>query len=409
MTPSSIILILLLVTLCLFLPRRYLPFNFIIAACLVPMNQRINIGSLDFTVLRILILAGMVRMLARGEAEAIRWNGFDKLVLAWNLSNAIIYTILWGTMSAFINRCGLMYDGLGMYWLFRHFFRSFDDIYQTIKIFAICAIISTPLVAAEKFNQSSPFSIFGPTGAAFHRDRFRCAGPFPHYIMLGCFWASLLPLFYAQLKTNINKVLCWIGILSAITCVYLSASSTPIMTIIATFLFWLIYPYRMHGKIFLYIFLSVLFILHLIMNNPVWHLLGRVNVFGGSTGWHRFHLFDEFINHWTEWLLLGIKDTSHWGGGLSDLTNQYVLEAVRGGFVTLVIFILILYKAVKITGTFSLLENNNMWLSWGLCVALLGHLVTFWGVSYFGQITMLLYLQFAIVGFIQDQYLKETV
>ncbi len=231
MTSSSIILTVFLSVAVLFLPKRNVCLPFILAACLVPMNQRVFLGSLDFTTLRILVLSGMLRMVIRGETEPIHWHGFDKLILAWSLSSTLIYTIQIGTVSAFVNRCGLMFDSLGIYWLFRHYIRSFEDIAQMIKIFAICAIISTPLMVAEKINQSSPFSVFGPTWGAFYQGRFRCAGSFPHYIMMGCFWASMLPLFYSSWKADLNSKLSLVGVATGLSLVYFSASSTPILVV----------------------------------------------------------------------------------------------------------------------------------------------------------------------------------
>ena len=407
MTSSSIILAVLLFVTCLVVPKRSVSLPFIVAACLVPMNQRVFLGGLDFTVLRILVLAGMLRMLISGEEEEepIKWHSFDKLVLAWSLSSTLIYTIQFGTIAAFVNRCGVMYDSLGIYWLFRHFFRTFEDITQAIKIFAICAIISTPLLAVERITHSSPFSIFGPTWGAFHHGRFRCAGSFPHYIILGSFWASMLPLFYSSWKAEINSTLSIVGVGAALCAVYFSASSTPVLTVGAMILFWMCYNYREAGKsIFLFV-CGILVLLHLIMNNPVWHLIARVDVFGGSTGWHRFYLFDQFIKHTSEWFLIGTESTAHWGRGLRDVTNQYVLEAVRGGSITLVIFLCMLYRSVKISGKYSLIiaEKKQHWVAWGLCVALLGHTVAFWGVSYFGgQIVMLFNIQLAMVAFLAE-------
>ena len=398
MNIASTILTIVLCTAVVVSSRRSVLIPFIMAACLVPMNQRIIVIGLDFPVLRILILSCMLRSLIRHETRGIQWNSFDKLFLQWNIIGTIMYVVLWGTFHSFIHKCGTMYDSLGMYWIFRQYFQSFEDIYGTIKTFALFAIISAPLVAAEKIRQASFYSIFGPVGAAFQRGRFRCAGPFPHYIMMGVFWGSLLPLYYAQIKAKSHSFFYWMAIMAAIACVYFSASSTPIMTILAIVAFWLLYSQRAHGKRILWSVCFILLTLHLIMNAPVWHLMARFDVFGGSTGWHRYHLFNEFINHTSEWFFLGTKSTENWDayGQLVDITNQYVLEAVRGGFLTLFYFILILYNAVKITGSYSLLTEDlaSRFLSWGICVSLLGHI---------GQILMLLNLTFAIVGFIQDK------
>jgi hypothetical protein len=407
MTTATLILTILLVGVIFFSPKRFLPLSFVVSACLVPMNQRMYVGSLDFTLLRILVLSGMLRVLCRGEVKVIRWNGFDKIVVAWNISNTLIYTIQWASLSALLNRCGVMYDSLGVYWIFRQVFRSFDDITQTIKLFAICALMSTPLIAYEKINQSSLLSLFGPTGAEFHRGRFRCAGSFPHFIMLGCFWASMIPLFYSSCKARIAPQINMAGVFCALSIVYLSASSTPILSTTTMFLFWMMYTYRYQGKQIFIALCGVLIFLHIVMNAPVWHLMARANIFGGSTGWHRYHLFDQFIKHTSEWFLLGTRSTAHWGNGLIDITNQFVLEAVRGGALTLIIFIFLLYSAVKISGQCSLLltGQSERWITWGICISFLGHIVSFWGASYFGQILLLFNMTLAMVGFLKEKYI----
>ena len=83
---------------------------------------------------------------------------------------------------------------------------------------------------------------------------------------------------------------------------------------------------------------------------------------------------------------------------------------MRSGFVTLMLFVLLLVYAVKIPGSYSLrcAVNYRRWLSWGICISILGHCISFFGVSYFGQITMLLYLTFAIVGFVAENALVSV-
>ena len=153
-----------------------------------------------------------------------------------------------------------------------------------------------------------------------------------------------------------------------------------------------------------YFALGLLVGLHIVMKAPVWHLISRVNIVEGSTGWHRYHLIDQAINRFSEWALLGTRDTGHWGFMLVDITNQYVLEGVQGGVLTLILFIILLFMAVKTVGSYSLrmMPITEQWFAWGFCVSILGHCISFLGVSYFGQIRMLLYLTFALVAFIYD-------
>jgi hypothetical protein len=381
------------------------------AACFVPMNQRSFVFGLDFTLLRMLTLVGVMKLTLTGSVRIIQWNRFDRLILIWAIIGSLMYMIQQATFGAIINRCGFMFDSLGMYWLFRQVVREWEDVYFAVKIFAIFAIITAPLIALEKFQGSSFFSLFGTVQGAFHRGRYRAAGPFPHYIMMGCFWALVLPFFYARIKVIKKNMLYWLACFSSLSSVYFSASSTPIMTVGAIIIFWLLYSYRMHGNKIFKIICCILFLLHLIMKAPVWHLMSRVDVFGGSTGWHRYYLFDNFVHHVAEWFFLGTKSTAHWGRGLMDITNQFVLEGVRGGMITLILFIIIIYNSVKIPGNFSLANTTpeTKWMGWAICVAMLGHFITFWGVSYFGQIIMLLYFTFALIGFTLEQSINKSL
>ena len=149
------------------------------------------------------------------------------------------------------------------------------------------------------------------------------------------------------------------------------------------------------------------------MNNPVWHLLARVNLFGSSQGWYRFKLIDQFINHFGDWWLVGSDNYSAWFlWGLEDLTNQYVLEGVRGGLLTLLLFLAVIMLAFWGIGRARQhlegdLDPDRLWqpgasarvvLTWGLGASLVVHCVSFFGVSYFGQVVMLWYMTLGMIG-----------
>ena len=402
MNTTSLVLTIILSFVQLIVPRRFLLLPCVLAACFVPMNQMIDILNLHFTLLRILLLVGFLRLTIRGEIRVIQWNNFDKLILSWAVIGSLIYIIQQADSRAIIYKSGVTFDILLMYWFFRQAIVNWDDVFQGVKLFAFFAIITAPLISLEKYQETSFFSLLGPIAAEFHHGRFRAAGPFPHFIIMGCFWALLIPFFYARIKARESGIFYWLAILAALSNVYFSASSTSIITFIAIIAFWMMYRYRMYGK---FIFLGTccgLFLLHVTMKAPIWHLLSRANIFGGSTGWHRFFTFDTFVNTTSEWFLFGSKNLEAWKWyDQIDITNQLVLEGVRGGMITLLIFIIIIYFAVKIPGNLSLcsVKSEVQWMCWGICVSMLAHFVTFWGVAYFGQINMLLIFTFALVGF----------
>ena len=403
MITSTTVIITLVLSVCLMvIPRKYFLLPFIVAACFIPGSGRVIIASLDFTVLRICVLFGVLRLLVRGEVIRIHWNKFDKLFLIWLILGAIIYVFRWGSLSVLIYKSGMLFDGLGLYWVFRQNIRSWQCVGLLIKSFAVFAIISVLFVIAERITHVNLFSFLGTVETGVYRGRYRCFGAFGSSIILGLFWANLIPWFLAYIKAKSDIILNVTAVISSLICVILSGSSTPFVTVGAILFFFALYRYRAYGRQIALGFCFLLFALHVVMKAPVWHLISRVSIFSGSTGWHRYYLIDQAIKHFPEWMLLGTSDTERWGWGLHDVANQYVFEGIFGGGITLLVFIILLIYAVKITGAFSVKCNNKIHalLSWGICVSILGYCVSFLAITYFTQIKMLLYLTFAITGFI---------
>jgi Na+-transporting methylmalonyl-CoA/oxaloacetate decarboxylase gamma subunit len=129
--------------------------------------------------------------------------------------------------------------------------------------------------------------------------------------------------------------------------------------------------------------------------------MARVRVFGGSTGYHRFRLFNAFVNNFREWWLVGTKYTDHWGFGMQDLTNQFVVYGARGGLLSVVLFLVILALAFREVGRAVDQAGNDRssaFLAWTIGAMLFGHCVTFLGYSYWDQIIVLWYLSLAMAA-----------
>jgi len=376
-TPTTLIITVILSISILVVPRKYFLLSFIAAACFIPGDQRVIIADLDFTPLRICVSFGVL--------------GF------------IIYVFRECDFRALIYKSGVLFDGLGLYWIFRQNIRSWQHVSLSVKLFAVFAIISVLFVIAERITHFNPFSSLGDVGTGVHRGRYRCYGAFGSSIIMGLFWASFIPWFLAYIKAKSDIILNVTAVISSLICVILSGSSTPFITVGAILFFFALYRYRAYGRQIALGFCFIAFALHVVMEAPVWHLISRVRVFSGSTGWHRYYLIDQGIKNSNEWILFGSNtNLERWGWGLHDLANQYLFEGVFGGGATLLVFLILLIYAVKITGAFSLHGDNDKykWLSWGICVSILGHCVSFLAITYFTQMKMILYLTFAIVGFI---------
>jgi len=362
-----------------------------------------------------LILVGALRVLLCNEWRPIKWNVFDKVLLAWAVCGAIIYVLQWGDMRAVIFKCGVLYDILGLYGLFRFYIRSWSEVRYIIKILAACLLVMTPFIVLEWLTGHNPFALIGMVVTEVREGRRRCQASFPISILMGIFWATLLPLFFSMAMTDKNKLLYWGAVVASILAVIASASSTPVGTLIVVLVVIGFFRWRYYTSLAWKIFFLSLVVLHVVMKAPVWHLFARVNMVGGSTGWYRYYLIEQAINHFDEWAWVGTRDTSGWEYRFDrphqlDITNQFILEGVTGGAITLVLFTVLLVIAFRTLAKYYQQSHvqEQLWICWGLFVALLGHCVAFFGISYFGQIYVLWYLMLGITGFIAQENTKEN-
>jgi len=402
--PLGMLAVIVLGVMMLLLPRRWALLPIVLTACLIAPGQRIVVLSLNFDLLRIMVLLGWIRLVLRNEASDLVWKKIDWLVVAWALSGTIIYTLQNGTLEAMKYRLGTSFDALGMYFLFRCLVKGWEDVDQAVRCFILVSIPVAVAFAFERATGHNLFSIFGYVpSATLNRDGIlRCQGAFAHPILAGCFWASLLPLIGVRwLMSARQRIESAIALAASGIIIYCCGSSTPVVAVLLGMAGMCMFPLRYHMKWVCWGTLFLLLELHLVMKAPVWHLLARLNILGGSTGWHRYYLINEAVNRLEEWWLLGAASTAHWGNGLFDLTNQYILEGVRGGLITLILFVAIIGLAFQ--GLGRLWRNcgsdtQKVMITWALGVSLFIHCMNFLAVSYFGQIIMVWYLLLAMIA-----------
>ncbi len=387
----------------LFLPRRYAIIPMLFAAIFITEMQRIVILSLDFNMMKILVLFGWARIILRREIRYLSLNQIDKTIIWLTISRIAIYTLQWRTSGAFINRLGGAFNVIGMYFLFRILIRDFDDI---SKIIISLSIITIPLAVSmliERSTGRNAFAIFGgvPEFTFIRAGRLRCQGSFTHPILAGTFGATLLPLFVGLLfKSEKSRPVAIIGIIAAILITYMSASSGPVLSLLAGIMGLSLWPLRNNMRSIKIGLLFMLIGLQIYMKAPVWALIMRIGVVGGSTAYHRAFLIDQFVRRFKEWWLLGTKSTAHWGRELLDLTNYYVRTAVDGGLLTLILFIVVLVLCFRGIGKSRLKFNDKsiQFFLWSLGSALFAHVITFFGVSYFDQIIVSWYLLLSFIS-----------
>ncbi|HEX2973906.1 MAG TPA: hypothetical protein VHP11_16355 [Tepidisphaeraceae bacterium] len=374
----------------------------IIMACFIAPAQRVAVFSLNFTLLRILVLFGTVRILSRHEWMGFRWNSLDTVLVAWTICGTIAYTFLFGSAEALKFKLGTSYDAVGMYFLFRCLVREWADIERATLGFVF---VSVPVLAAfliERATRHNLFAFLGgvPAITLEREGRLRCQGAFAHPILAGCFWASVMPLIAALWwRGGQSRWLATVGLAASGLIVVLCASSTPVAAAGGGLVGLCMFPLRRQMRPILWGSVALLATLHLVMKAPVWHLIARIDLAGGSTGWHRANLITQAINHFDEWWLLGVRSIASWGVWKGDVTNQYLLEGVRGGAATAILFITMIWLAFRRVGALcrSVGEDRyHLIVAWTLGVALFVHAVSFIAVNYFGQIWMVFFLQLAM-------------
>ena len=404
-TTTGLVFGLFMAVLLLVLPKRYALMPILALIFFMTMGERVLIGGLNFTMIRILLLCGWLRLVIRGEIRRLKFNPIDIAIVLWIISGLILHNILWQTGAEFQNSLGGAYDKVGTYFLLRFLVRDVEDITRVIKNLAIFIIPLALVMLNEKVTGRNMFFAFGgvPEFTVVREGSLRCQGPFGHPILAGSFGAALMPLLIALYRDS--KWLAVLAIVSAATVVVTSASSGPLAACAFGILALCMWPLRRSmRKIRWGIGITVL-ALQLVMISPVWFLMARVDIVAGSTGYHRALLIDQAVRHVNEWWLVGKKGTADWGGHLEDVTNQYIQEGVNGGLLTMALFILVLARcfggvgfAVRTLEGIPQVSAHIAFYIWAMGAALLVHTMTFLSVSYFDQNAISWYLLLAMIS-----------
>jgi hypothetical protein len=365
------------------------------------MGERIVVGGLNFTMIRILLVFGWLRILAKGEFNRLRWTAADKVIIAWAIIRTINYTLVWGTSGALINRLGYAYDIVAAYFFFRVMLRDSEDVYRAVRYLAILIGPLALLIVVEKITGRNAFALLGgvPAISEIRGGVVRCQGPFAHSILAGTFGATTAPLFAGMwFYGRSTAALAMAAIAGATTIALMGGSSGPVLAYGFAILGLALWPLRRNMRAIRWGVVLLLLTLQFVMNSPVWFIVARASVFSGSTGWFRGFLIDMAMRHLDEWWLIGSNAYTRWHFYLADVTNQYLVEGFSGGLPALGLFIALLalsFRSAGTTATSARFSYQQRRFAWALGAALLGHAVSFISVSYFDQNAILFYFLLA--------------
>jgi hypothetical protein len=401
--PVGLTVLIALCVLMLFIPRRWAFLPLLVLACFIAPAQRIMVGGLNWDFPRILVLAGWLRLVVRGEIRKLQSSALDRCVIWFAISGTLVYFALYQTWDSFKYRLGWGYDVVAFYFFLRQVFHRDMDIRRVANSFSLLAVPVAAFFALEFFTHRNVFSVFGgiPELTWIRDGRLRCQGAFAHPIIAGVFWGSLVPVIASGWWSSrvVDRAIAWVGLLGATVIVLTSNSSTSVAALATALVAMLAFPLRSVMRPLRWAAVVTLFALHMVMKAPVWQLVGRFSAYDSSTGYHRFLVIDGAIRHFNEWWLLGTESTASWEA--EDVTNEYVLVGVEGGLLSLVFFVAIIALAFREVGRAwrrTPGDRAQVWMAWLLGATLFVHCSNFIGVSYFGQARMLWQLGLAMIG-----------
>jgi len=393
----------------LLLPRMQVIVPLMAASVLIPFDQVVLIGPLHWTMLRVLVLLGWVRVLA-GALSSQRLldsglNAVDKMLILWAGISAFNIVLLWHSSAALINQLGALYNAFGIYFLLRFLIRDEEDAQRAIRTLTALGVAVAGIMLLEQAGGERLYAALGSgpqeSGKALWErlGALRAVAGFGNPVSAGVFGATLMPLSLA-LWWKDHKSAAAAGFCAASVIVICSLSSTPVLAYTAALLGLCLWPLRRHLRLLRWSAVAALLGLQLVMNAPVWALIQRASVIGGSSGYHRYILVDRFFRHFGDWWLLGARNAGDWGYLSYDIANQYVGIGESAGLVPFVLFIAIIVYAFKYLGRARQLaaEVADRRFLWAIGCALLANVVAFFGLSYFDQLIVVWYALLAITS-----------
>ncbi|QGG80123.1 hypothetical protein GH975_05855 [Litorivicinus lipolyticus] len=375
----------------LFGSLRWLVPTLVAFAVLVPFTEGLVVAGIDLKYIRLLSLAGLVRLIAMGRFS-LELNQVDRVYLFWVLSGFAVFMLANLNGSSFVYRAGMAFDGLVL-WALARWALNADWYGVAVRAFTVALVLVSISVAAELYSGSNVLGAIGQPDALWRDGKARLYAAFDHPILMGSFFAAVLPLVLGLWVTQkISKISALVAGALTVMIVLSTSSSGPIAAMavgVLAFAGFKLKSWVYPGLIALVLIAGVLHFL--VMEQSVWLLLGRLDLTGSSTGYHRYWLIEQTVNHFNEWFLVGTRDISHWNVWANDVTSMYVLQAITGGLVVLVAFFWMCWKL------FVRLENTESVdpialppvLQWGLFCSFLTQLASFMSVAYWGQTLVL--------------------
>lgn len=387
-----------------------------------PSYMSVQIGTLDFTVCRILILVLYARLLLLTNLpKRFNFIWLDKMVILFFVAQLLAGMTTTPVLQLLENRAGAIFDTVLPYFAIKLIVKSKDQYLILLKGILLC---SAPLAILGMYQCLSGNNIFsfipGHVYALKNIPRhgfYRANLTFSVSIMFGLYFAMLGPVcvgLWPSIKKH--KLLYVAAILLMGIGVVSSMSSGPWLAVLVAIAFIVFYRFRRSWKIWIAIIIFLCAMIEIVSNRHFYEVIDRLTL-SSKTAWYRSRLMevalfeDGMSGHWLAGY--GLVDPG-WSHKIdhrdqTDMVNHYLLVLSRFGLLALIPFstiaILAFYIAVKCFR--SSMSDDDKWIIWCLSGTLFGLLVSLFSVSLFGPPKTILYLLFGFFA-VMPVIVRET-
>jgi len=399
-------------------PPRQAFVVYLVALLFYPAFLTIRLGTVDFTVARILILVLLVNLIFRQNLlRLIRFSWLDVFILAAFVGRMLaLFTN--APISTVIEReGGTFFHTVMPYAAARMVIRTRQDFVVFVKVLVASGVVLASLGAFEMFTSTNFYDTLRQYSHwqlqeledHMRMGLYRSKGTMSVPIVFGLYFAATIPLYIGSwgrpvppnFPAILTVMILGLGLFS-------SLSSAPFFAIVVALAWLAVYPFR---HLWPYVLIATLLgaaAIELYSNRHFYHVLTRF-AFSSQTGYYRIELIEEALGggmrgHW----LLGYgyvgvgpdADNSNFHWVHKDLVNIYVAKLARTGLVGLVPFLAVniayyfnLYRAGVRSAT-----REDSWGIWCVAGALVGWNVAMLTVGPLSQTQNLLYIFIGLTG-----------
>lgn len=396
------------------LQRKWAPIPLLASCCYMTIGQGIELGPVSLPIYRLVLAAGVIRIIIRRESIAGGINAIDKLMMAW---------AFWMIFAGFFHEdvpgagpvyaSGFVFNVTLVYLLARVWCRDMTELMAVMRMVAWLLVPVAIAMVTEHVLKRNYFGVLfgGVTEDIYVRDgSIRAQGPFAHPILAGTVGAVSFPLMVGVwLRYRVSAT---VGMVAGVVIVLASTSSGPLMSLmmaVGALMLWKrqsLLPAIRWGVVGLYVMAEI------VMERPAYYLISKIDLTGSSTGWHRSRLIEMAFEHISRWWLFGTDYTGDWmaqtvdeAGRSADITNYYIWIGTIGGLPAMLLLIAVIWRGFvwvgKVIRNMPPESRQQQFMIWCLGAGLFAHAGTSMSVSYTDQSMMFLWLN---VGAISSMY-----